>query len=263
MIEYFGLMLSIFVGIAAGYLGSLMVLERMALVGDALSHVALPGLAIGVILNFEPILGAFAFLFFSAIIIWQLQRTTKISFEALVGAMFTLSLAIGILLFGDNLDALEVAFFGDISQVSAFSAAASIGICIIAVAATKLIYDKLVLAMISEDLAIAKGIKIAQVNLIYLFLVSIVVAISILIVGTLLVGFLVIVPAIAAKNLSVNMKRYSMLSAVFGAVSGFLGLLIWNFFGFGLPFPGPMVVFVGIIIFVATVIVNWRLKITS
>jgi len=262
VIDYFSLALSIFVGIAAGYLGSLMVLEKMALVGDALSHVALPGLAVGIILNFEPVLGAFAFLFFSAIIIWHLQRTTKISFEALVGAMFTLSLAIGILLFGDNLEALEAAFFGDISQVTALSSVVSIWVCIVAVAVTKLIYDRLVLAMISEDLAIAKGIKDAQVNLVYLFLVSIVVAISILIVGTLLVGFLVIVPAIAAKNLSVTMKRYSMLSAVFGAASGFLGLLVWNFFSFGLPFPGPMVVFVGIIIFAVTVIVNWRLKIT-
>ncbi len=82
-------------------LGSLMVLEKMALVGDALSHVALPGLAIGVTFHFNPFLGAFAFLFVSAVIIWHIQRVTKISFEALVGAMFTFALAIGILLYGE------------------------------------------------------------------------------------------------------------------------------------------------------------------
>jgi ABC-type Mn2+/Zn2+ transport system permease subunit len=120
--------------------------------------------------------------------------------------------------------------------------------------------------MISEDLAIAKGIKVARINLLYLFLVSVVVAISIQIVGTLLVGFLVIVPAIAARNLSTYMKRYSTLSAVFGAVSGFTGVLLWNLFFQDtniLPFPGPIVVFVGIIIFAATVIINWRLKVTT
>jgi len=53
----YGLIISIFVGISAGYLGSLMVLEKMALVGDALSHVALPGLAIGYLLNFNPFIG--------------------------------------------------------------------------------------------------------------------------------------------------------------------------------------------------------------
>jgi zinc transport system permease protein len=266
VIDASSLVLSIFVGVAAGYLGSLMVLERMALVGDALSHVALPGLAIGILLGFFPIFGAFAFLFASAIIIWYLQRVTRISYEALVGAMFTLALAIGILLFGNNLDALETAFFGDISAVNWEIAVIAIFVCVGAVAATKVIYDKLVLTMISEDLAIAKGIKVARINLLYLFLVSVIVAISIQVVGTLLVGFLVIVPAIAAKSLSTRMKSYTLISAIFGAVSGFVGVLLWQLY-FGaessLPFPGPMVVFVGIAIFAATVIINWRLKITS
>lgn len=263
MIEPYSLILSVFVGIAAGYLGSLMVLEKMALVGDALSHVALPGLAIGYTLHFNPFLGAFVFLFASAVIIWNVQRVTKISFEALVGAMFTLALAIGILIYGNNLDELEAAFFGDISQVTMVSSLIAVAICLVTVIVTKLIYNKLVFAMISEDLAIAKGIKVSRINLLYLFLVSVVVAISIQVVGTLLVGFLVIVPAISAKLLSTHMKRYSILSAVFGAISGFAGVLIWQLFNFNLPFPGPMVVFVGIIVFAITAIANWRLKITS
>jgi ABC-type Mn2+/Zn2+ transport system permease subunit len=117
--------------------------------------------------------------------------------------------------------------------------------------------------MISEDLAISKGISVAKTNLLYLFLVSVVVAIGIQIVGTLLVGFLVIVPAIAAKNLSSHMKKYALLSAIFGAVTGFTGVLLWSVFNLNLPFPGPMVVFVGIIIFATTVVINWRLKITT
>lgn len=263
MIDYSTLVLSIFVGVAAGYLGSLMVLEKMALVGDALSHVALPGLAIGATLNFNPFIGAFAFLFVSAVIIWHVQRATKISFEALVGAMFTLALAIGILLYGDRLDQLEAALFGDISQVTLMTATIAAVICVVAIVLTKVIYDKLVLTMISEDLAISKGINVARTNLLYLFLVSVVVAVGIQIVGTLLVGFLVIVPAIAAKTLSPHMARYAVLSSIFGAVAGFVGVLLWSVFDFGLPFPGPMVVFVGIIIFAAAIIINWRLKITT
>ena len=69
----FSLVIGISVGFSAGYLGSLMVLEKMALVGDALSHVALPGLALGILFNFNPFLGAFAFLFSSAVIIWHLK----------------------------------------------------------------------------------------------------------------------------------------------------------------------------------------------
>ena len=196
----YSLIISAFVGVAAGYLGSLMVLEKMALVGDALSHVALPGLAIGIIFNFDPLIGAFAFLFASAALIWHIQRVTKISFEALVGAMFTLALAVGILLMGDDLQALEEALFGDISQVTLWHLTAAIVISIVAILLTRFIYKRLVLGMISEDLAVSKGINVAKTNLLYLFLVSIVVAIGIQIVGTLLVGFLVIVPATHPKT---------------------------------------------------------------
>jgi len=256
----YSLALAVFVGISSGYLGSLMVLEKMALVGDALSHVALPGLAVGIIFHFDPFIGAFAFLFVSAAIIWHVQRVTKISFEALVGAMFTLALAIGIIIFPSGTDALESALFGDISQITLITALVAAVISIVAIVLTKLIYQKLVLAMISEDLAISKGINVARTNLLYLFLVSLTVAIGIQIVGTLLVGFLVIVPAIAAKNLSSGMRRYSWLSAIFGAIAAFTGILISGLFGLQ---PGPMVVFAGITIFAVTVIVNWRMKLTS
>lgn len=251
---------AIVVGVSAGYLGSLMVLEKMALVGDALSHVALPGLAIGVIFNFDPLVGAFAFLFASAVLIWHLQRVTKISFEALVGALFTLALASGILLMGDNLDALEEALFGDITQVTILHAAAAVAISIVAIFLTRLIYNKLVLAMISEDLAVSNGISVAKTNLLYLFLVSLVVAIGIQIVGTLLVGFLVIVPAIAAKNLSTNMRKYAILSAVFGLVAAVTGILLASYID---QLPGPVVVFVGIGIFAVTVLINWRKKLST
>ena len=253
------LLVALFVGISAGYLGSIMVLEKMALVGDALSHVALPGLAIGILFNFDPYIGAFAFLFASAVIIWHVQRVTRISFEALVGTAFTLALAIGILIFPD-LELLEEALFGNIALITPIDAVAAAVISVATILLTRAIYKKLVLAMISEDLAVSKGINVAKTNLLYLFLVSLVVAIGIKITGTLLVGFLVIVPAIAAKNLSSDMSRYSLLSAVFGAIGAFSGILLANYFSLS---PGPMVVFSGIAIFAVTIIVNWRMKITT
>jgi len=248
----FSLIISIFVGISAGYLGSLMVLEKMALVGDALSHVALPGLAIGYLLNFNPFIGGFAFLFVSAVMIWYVQRITKISFEALVGASFTLALAVGILIIPE-IELVE-ALFGSIVDVVVWDALVAVAVSVVAVLLTRVVYKKLVLAMISEDLALSKGIDVAKTNLLYLFLVSIVVAVGIKIVGTLLVGFLVIVPAIAARNLSPNMFRYTLLSAIFGAVSAFSGVLLASYLP-NIP-PGPLVVFSGITIFAITIIVG-------
>ncbi len=251
-------MIAIFVGISAGYLGSLMVLEKMALVGDALSHVALPGLAIGYLLNFNPFIGGFAFLFASAVMIWYVQRITRISFEALVGASFTLALAIGIIII-PQIELVE-ALFGSIASVTIWDAIAAAITSVVAIFLTRIIYRKLVLAMISEDLAISKGIDVAKTNLLYLFLVSVVVAIGIKIIGTLLVGFLVIVPAIAARNLSPNMFKYTLLSAVFGVISAVSGVLLAGYFT-NVP-PGPLVVFSGIAIFAVTILLNRAKKLT-
>jgi ABC-type Mn2+/Zn2+ transport system permease subunit len=250
------LIIGVSVGISAGYLGSLMVLEKMALVGDALSHVALPGLALGILYNFNPFFGAFAFLFASAVIIWHVGRVTKLSFETIVGAVFTLALAIGIVMI-PSLDALEEALFGDITTVTAIDAVAAVAISAVAVLLTKMIYKKLVLGMISEELAISKGINIEQINLLYLLLVSLVVAVGIKIIGTLLVGFLVVVPAAAAKNVSTDLFRYSLLSAAFGTISAVTGVSLSGYLN--LP-TGPLVVFAGIAVFIATVLAKWRTR---
>jgi zinc transport system permease protein len=249
------LLTGIFVGFSAGYLGSLMVLEKMSLVGDALSHVALPGLALGFLYDFPPFLGAFAFLLASAMIIWHLVRVTKLSFETIVGAMFTLALAIGIFII-PNVDLLE-ALFGDITTVTILDAAIAVIVSVVAAFLTKIIYKRLVLSMISEELAISKGINVGRTNLLYLVLVSLVVAVGIKIVGTLLVGFLVVVPAAAAKNVSADMFKYGVLSASFGVISGCSGILFSSFMN--LP-TGPLVVFSGFIVFLATVLVKWKTK---
>jgi len=251
-ISLFSLTIGVFVGLSAGYLGSLMVLKRMALVGDALSHVALPGLALGILFNFSPFIGAFAFLFGCALIVWHVERITKLSVETIIGAMFTLALAIGILIIPEP-DLLE-ALFGDITKVTFLDTIIAVVVAVLAILSTRLIYKKMILGMISEELAISSGINVARMNLVYLLLVSLVVAIGIKIAGSLLVGFLVIVPAATAKNTSSSLFRYATLSSAFGAVSSSAGVLLSSY----LILPsGPLVVLSGIAIFVASVVVRW------
>lgn len=257
----FSLIIGISVGLSAGYLGSLMVLEKMALVGDALSHVALPGVALAILYNFDPFYGAFAFLFASAVIIWNIGRITKLSFETIVGAMFTLALAVGILMFRD-VDPLEKALFGDITAVSLENTIVGVVISLIAIFLTKIIYNKIILGMISEELATSSGINVARTNLLYLLLVSLVVAVGIKIVGTLLVGFLVVVPAAAAKSFSSNLFKYALLSSMFGGISSASGVLLASYFSYLTPPPppGPLVVLSGVAIFITAVIIKWASK---
>src|SRR3989454_11992385 len=164
-------------------------------VGDALSHVALPGLALGILFNFSPFLGAFAFLFSAAVLTWYIEKTTRLFPESIVGVLFVTALAVGILL-TPEVDLLE-ALFGDITTVTLLDALLPVGISVPIVLVSRLIYRRVVLSILSEELARSTGVNVALVNFVYLFLVTVVVAVGIKIVGTGLLGALVIVPAAA------------------------------------------------------------------
>ncbi|HEX2471346.1 MAG TPA: metal ABC transporter permease [Nitrososphaera sp.] len=247
----FGLIVGVFVGSTAGYLGSIMVSKHMALVGDALSHVALPGLALGILFNFNPFIGAFAFLAATVIVTWYLQKSTTLSVEAIIGVLFVLALAIGILI-TPQVDLLE-ALFGDVSKITFTDTIITVLVSVSVILVTKTIYQKLAVSMISKELAIASRIKVERINLIYLFLVAIIVALGIKEVGTLLVGALVIVPAAAAKNISSTLSSYSLMSAIFGLASATSGVILSSYVN--LP-AGPLVVIVGAAIFAGGVVVS-------
>ena len=222
-----------------------MVSRHMALVGDALSHVALPGVALGILFNFNPFIGAFAFLAATVIVTWYLQKSTTLSVEAIIGVLFVLALAMGILI-TPEVDLFE-ALFGDVSKITLTDTIITVIVSVGVLLVTRTIYEKLVVSMISKELAIASRIQVERINLIYLFLVAIIVAVGIKEVGTLLVGALVIVPAAAAKNISSTLSRYSLMSAIFGLASATLGVTLSSYVN--VP-AGPLVVIVGAAIFV-------------
>ncbi len=245
----FSLVVGGFVGLSAGYVGSLMILKKMALVGDALSHVALPGLALGILLNFNPFIGAFGSLFLAAVTTWYLERKTKLSAESLVGVLFVLALAVGILI-TPEVDLLE-ALFGDITQTTLIDAIGAVTASVAVVLITRAMYSRIILTLISEELAVSVKTRVASLNLVYLFLVALVVATGIKVVGSLLVGALVIVPAAAARNISPNLARYATLSSMFGVSSSVVGILLASYSN--IP-AGPVVVLVGTVFFLATLI---------
>ncbi len=232
------------VGFGAGYVGSLMVVRRMALVGDALSHVALPGLAVGLLFGFSPFLGAFAFVLTAAFLTWFIERSTHLAVDAVVGVLFVLALAVGVLL-TPNPDLLE-ALFGSVSQVGFSAMVVTIVLAVGVTLLTRRIYRSMILAVISEDLAASAGVRVELVSLLYLTLVSTVVAVGVQVVGTLLVGALVIVPAAAAKTLRTNLGAYGLLSALFGVVSAVGGTALS--LGSGIE-AGPLVVILGVALF--------------
>ncbi len=240
----FSLITAIFVGGAAGYLGSLMITKRMALVGDALGHVALPGMGLALLLNLNISLGAFVFLLAGIILIWFLESRSELSTETLVGVIFVSSLAVGFLVTPQP-DLLE-ALIGDISLISFWEAFAVAVVSIILFILVRKIYSKMMLISLSEDLAPDNNIALTQYNLLSLLAVAVIVALGVRVVGSLLVGALVIVPAAASRNISRNLKQYIYLSIILGAVSCFLGVLFSGFVAFP---AGPLVIIISVVFF--------------
>ena len=118
------------------------------------------------------------------------------------------------------------------------------------------------LAYVSEDLALASGVKINKYNLIYLFLIAVVVAFGIKVGGTLLTSAMIIVPAAVARNVSRNMRQYSWLSAIIGVASAIAGFAVFPFLAerFGLSFAviGPVIILASITFFAVSLIFKNR-----
>lgn len=238
-----------FVGAAAGYLGSFMVLKRMSLVGDALSHVALPGMAIAIVYHVSPMLGAFIALTCAVVGVWYLEKNARLYPETLVGIFFTASLAIGLLITPQT-DILE-ALFGSIEKITPIEGILAIFFSCILILVTFWISQKVILGIISEDLARANGIKMDKINLIYHLLTGAVVAIGVTFVGTLLMGALVIIPAASGRNISKNIKTYYLLSLLLGILSAIIGLTIASYFHIS---PGPIIVLTSVLFFILSLL---------
>jgi ABC-type Mn2+/Zn2+ transport system permease subunit len=244
---YISLVVGLAVGAASGFLGSFMILKRMALVGDALTHVALPGIGLAFLFGINPFIGAFVLLFLAMILVWKLEQRTDLPVETIVGILFAASLAAGILL-TPQLELYE-ALFGDISRVGIWDWFFALGAAAIVFSVMIRISDKMLMGIISEDLAVSSGIKVRKLNFIFLLLVALVVAVGVKIVGTLLMGALVIVPAAAAKNISRSFKQFAVWSSILGLISGGVGIYIAKLF---LISPGPVVVLSSVVIFLIT-----------
>lgn len=248
-ISFQTLIVGIVVGISASILGVFVISRKMALISDALSHVALPGMAIALIIGINPFVGAAVSLVLSIIAISWLAEHSALATETLIGVFFTAALALG-LLFVPREDLLE-ALFGDITRLSLENLIISIVGGVLVIFLTIIYFQKFAKITFSSDLALSEGISIKQVDLLFLFLLAATVAIGIKAIGTLLMGALIIVPAAAARNLSNGLRAMTIVSLIIGVASVVLGFIISGLFN--LP-SGPAVVLVGAGFFIISLI---------
>ncbi len=241
---FLSLVVGTFIGGAAGYLGSLMLSKRMALVAGPLGHLTLPGIALALLYGFDVSLGAFPFVILGILLIWLFEIRTKLPMEALTAIVFASGVAITFLFL--PIEQAERALVGDISRVPLADAIISILVAILLFLAVRKIYPKIVLINISEELAKSEELNIKKYNLIYLGSIAIIVALGVRMVGGLLSAALVAIPASAARNVSRNLVQYAYGAMVIGILSSFLGILFYKLAGFP---AGPLIILASTFIF--------------
>lgn len=242
------LIIALTVGAASGGIGSFIILRRMALVGDALSHIALPGIALALAYKVDPFWGVVVFLIGAAFLVFWLEAKTKLPSEALIGILFVASLAIGMLTIPD-IEILE-SLFGEFPMLPAYLLAIITITALAATIFTFLLAKKFVFRVVSSELAEINRVK-RSYNLFFLLIFAVVVALGIKLVGTLLMGALVIIPASIAKNVTKNIKAYIVLSTFLGAAISVIGVFVADFFSL---LPGPTIILLGALIFLGSLL---------
>ena len=218
------LLLSGAMAIAAGLVGCFAVMRRMTLAADALSHVALPGIGIALALHVHPIFGAAAMLGFGALTVWALENQTRLATETVIGVVFSVALAAGSLMTSG--DELVEALFGRRGPLGWTEAL--LGVAAAAAVSAFIVHQKhrLVVALISPDIARTAGIDLRRLNLFYLQAFALTVALGLRYLGVLLMGSLIIIPAATAKRLSRNLTEMLVIAAVVALVATELGSLV-------------------------------------
>ncbi|HEY6357392.1 MAG TPA: metal ABC transporter permease [Vicinamibacterales bacterium] len=234
---------------AAGLVGCFAVMRRMVLAGDALSHVALPGIGIALALHVHPLFGALAMLFFGALLVWTLEDRTRVATETVVGVVFSAALALGSMLAsGEDLLEALLGRPGALSGPEAIFGLVATAVVITFVLARK---HHLVVALVSRDIARTAGINVRWLDFLYLEAFALTVALGLRYLGVLLMGSLIIIPAATAKRLSRNLTTMLVLAGALGAGATALGLILS---GWMHREPGPTIVVISAAIFVATTI---------
>jgi zinc transport system permease protein len=236
-----GLLAGIIVALVAGVMGCFVVWRRMAYFGDSLAHSALLGVAFGIALGINLNLSIIILCSFFALLLVWLQRKGIFATDTLLGILAHAALSVGVVtisLLEQRID-LHSYLFGDIltvgeDQIWWLVIGGSFILLTLA-----LNWSSLVLMTIDEDLAQAEQVAVSRLQILLMFLMTIVVAISIKIVGILLIASMLIIAPAASRQLSKSPEMMAIIACLIGTISVIIGM----YFSFELDTPsGPTIV---------------------
>jgi len=215
------------VALVAGPLGCFIIWRRMAYFGDTLSHAALLGVALSLLLQVNTIIAVGFVCIVLSLLLLLLRRNNTLSSDALLGLLSHSALALGLVCLAFmtwvRVDLLGL-LFGDILAVTRLDIALIYGGGGLVLLVLVLIWRRLFAATVSPDLAAAEGLRPERAELVFVLLTAIVIAISLKIIGALLITALLIIPAACARRLSASPEQMAVIAALAGAAAVIGGL---------------------------------------
>ncbi len=229
--------------IATSPFGCVIVWRRMAFFGEMIAHTALLGIALGLIIGIEPIIGIVLVCFVAVL---MMLKTSYLPADTMLGVISHIMLAFGLLLLaGDDEHAYEV-LFGDILNLTWFDVAIIYGVNITALIGLMMVWRPLLLLIVSEDIAQAENIKAPMINLIFMLLFVLIAAVGIQITGVFLIVALTIIPAATARGFAKTPLQMAAFATIFGMFCIICGLV--SSFLFTTP-PGATIITIAAVIF--------------
>jgi len=214
------LLAAFFVGLAAPMVGVFLVQRRLSLIGDGMGHVALAGVAVGVVTNQAPVLTAMIFAVLAAVGIELVRARGRTSADVALAVMFYGGIALGVVVIsrGDSPNSLDSYLFGAISLTTEADVKGFAALALVVVGVTWALRPRLFAVANDEEYARATGMRVTALNITLAVLTAVTVVVAMRVVGLLLISALMIVPNATAQLVARSFRSAIRIAVVIGVV---------------------------------------------
>ncbi len=246
------------IAVLASVSGSFIVLRRYSMMTETLAHSALVGVAVGLLTGGSPLWMAVIVALVSAWTIEYLRSYFHLYSDAILAIFLSASLALAVIivsLAGAFNNSLFSYLFGSILSVSNADVITMLLFGGVALGVLLLFYKELYFIAFDEEVAQTSGIKVKALNFLFVTIVAIIIALSIRVVGTLLIGALMVIPTVSALQYRQGFARTIMIALFFALIAVFSGMTFSYYFS--LP-SGATIVLSTLVIFILSLLINRR-----
>jgi zinc transport system permease protein len=242
------LLAGILVSVICPVIGTFVVLRRMSMIGDTLSHASLAGIAAGMLGNFYPIWGAIIFSVAAAIGIEKLRKSFSQYAELSISIVMSASIGLAVLMISlaDSFNADLMSFlFGSIIAVTSRDILIMAGISIFIIISVVLLYKELLYIAFDEEGAALAGVPTEKLNIFFTVLTALTIVAAMRVVGILMISSMLVIPVAASMQISRSFKSTILNSVAFGLLAVVLGLTASYYLNLA---PGGAIVVLSVII---------------